>query len=216
MKIEVSNIRDKKLKELYPGQFDMFSHFEFISAIPQVLFAVTSVKENGKPNINFHSWSSFFSGDNQEFFIVTPISKDTHTFKNIERTGEFCINFLSLKYYDDLLDTVANNSLDDDEFIAGGFNIEEAKTVSSPRIKESFMTLECKKHNMYDIDKNVIMVLVVGRVLHMAVEEEYIKGYDKKYGREGYMFNIHNPLNLDNVRSEEAGVATVKIEKTFK
>ena len=59
MKIDIEKEFPKYFKSSYPEEFEMFSHFETTSAIPQVLFAITTWKENGKPNVCFHSWSCF-------------------------------------------------------------------------------------------------------------------------------------------------------------
>lgn len=59
MKIHISEDFPKYFKAAYPEEFELFSHFETTSAIPQVLFAVTTWKENGKPNVCLHSWSCF-------------------------------------------------------------------------------------------------------------------------------------------------------------
>ena len=69
MKIEIEKEFPKYFKSSYPEKFEIFSHFETTSAIPQVLFAITTWKENGKPNVCFHSWSCFH-GDKTAFFAV--------------------------------------------------------------------------------------------------------------------------------------------------
>jgi flavin reductase (DIM6/NTAB) family NADH-FMN oxidoreductase RutF len=102
------------------------------------------VKENGKPNVCFHAWSCF-QGDKEGYFaLIAGINKYQHTYANIERTGSFCVNFLSQQYYDRLIETIKNGK-DDDEFELGNFTIEPSATISSPRIKESFLTLECTR-----------------------------------------------------------------------
>lgn len=58
MKIEIGDKLPAHFKECWPGQYEVFSHFEYAcSIIPHALFAITTLKENGKPNINFHAWS---------------------------------------------------------------------------------------------------------------------------------------------------------------
>ena len=94
----------------------MFSHFEVTAGIPSVLFAVTTWKENGKPNVYFHSWSCFH-GDKTAFFAVMGnLYQHTHTYANIQREKCFCINFLPISCYDKLVNTIHHNEWDDDEF----------------------------------------------------------------------------------------------------
>lgn len=90
MKIHISEDFPKYFKAAYPEEFELFSHFETTSAIPQVLFAVTTWKENGKPNVCLHSWSCFH-GDKTAFFAVRdacisiPILMPTYSEKNVSQ-----------------------------------------------------------------------------------------------------------------------------------
>lgn len=89
MKIEIGKDFPKYFKPSYPEEFDLFSHFEVTAGIPTVLFAITTWKENGEPNVCFHSWSCFH-GDKTAFFAVmvicinipipTPIFKGKNAF----------------------------------------------------------------------------------------------------------------------------------------
>ena len=54
MKIEIGKDFPQYFKSAYPEEFDLFSHFEVTAGIPNVLFAVTTWKENGKANVCFH------------------------------------------------------------------------------------------------------------------------------------------------------------------
>ena len=55
MKIEIGKDFPQYFKPSYPEEFELFSHFEVTGGIPTVLFAITTWKENGKPNVCFHS-----------------------------------------------------------------------------------------------------------------------------------------------------------------
>ena len=105
MKIEIKKEFPKYFKSSYPEEFELFSHFETASAIPQVLFAITTWKENGKPNVCFHSWSCFH-GDKTAFFAVMGcLYQKTHTYSNIKREKHILIliskenNALHLIFY---------------------------------------------------------------------------------------------------------------------
>ena len=106
MKIEIGKDFPQYFKPAYPEEFDLFSHFEVTAGIPTVLFAVTTWKENGKPNVCFHSWSCFH-GDKTAFFAVMGnLYQHTHTYANIQREKCFCINFLPVSCYDNLVNTI--------------------------------------------------------------------------------------------------------------
>lgn len=65
-KLEAELSDYKRLQEI---EFELFSHFEVTAGIPTVLFAITTWKESGQPNVCFHSWSCFH-GDKTAFFAV--------------------------------------------------------------------------------------------------------------------------------------------------
>ena len=212
-KIEMGTVRPENFSATWDGQYTFFSHLEYACGIPNLLFAITTLKENGKPNVCFHSWSTF-CGDGQAFHaILGGLSQHNHTFKNIARTGEFVVNFLSKDYYDNLNTTIQQNGEDTDEFEAGGFTQETAKTVTVPRIKEAFLCLECRLTQSLDLSGAGIISLVIGQVEHIATGEEFAKGIDEKYGENGFMFNIHAPKDLLTGQGDVSGVAVLKIAR---
>ena len=186
MKIEIENKVPHHFKEYWPGYYDIFSHYEETLGIPHALFLITTRKANGKPNIAFGGWSSFW-GDKGGFFALITIMQKSHTYANILREKEFCINFIDYQYRENCWATVKDNTEEADEFAIGGFSEEAAQTVGCPRISESFMSLECSFESEQDVSKAGVNSLVIGRVVHAAIDKEYISGM-KKYGEDGFMF----------------------------
>lgn len=212
MKLEIGTKIPDHFKASWEGQYECFSHLEFACGIPQILTAITTLKENGKPNLCFHAWNCF-QGDKEGYFaILAGISDTQHTYANIERTGDYCINFLSKEYYDRLLDTIKNGE-QDDEFALGDFTVEPSSSISAPRIKESFLSLECRKENIFPLTAAGKSNLIVGRVLNIAVEEDYGKGIDRKYSEDGFMFNINSPKNMYTGEDDSTGVATLRVDR---
>ena len=210
-KIEMGTVKPENFTATWDGQYSFFSHLEYACGIPNPLFAITTLKENGKPNVCFHSWSTF-CGDGQAFHaILGGLSQHGHTYKNITRTGEFVVNFLSKDHYDSLIATIHKNGEDQDEFEAGGFTAEKAETIGVPRIGEAFLCLECKLDQTLDLSQAGIISLVAGKVTHIAMQPEYALGIDKKYGEEGFMFNIHSPKNLVTGEGSASGIAVLDI-----
>ncbi len=144
MKINIGKEFPQYFKPSYPEEFELFSHLETTSAIPTVLFAITTWKENGKPNVCFHAWSCFH-GDKTAFFAVMGnLYQHTHTYANIQREKCFCINFLPISYYDKFVDTINQNEYEAaDEFLVGKFSLVNAKTIHAPMIQEAFINMEC-------------------------------------------------------------------------
>ena len=213
MKLEVGRKRPDNFMPLSPEEFELFSHLELVSAIPQALFAVTTWKENGKPNICFHSWSCFH-GDKTAFFAVMGgLYQHTHTFANIKRDKCFGINFLPVSFYDRLIETINNNGDDTDEFKAGGFTAEEAKTVNVPLIKEAFLSMECVLSDISDLSGAGITAMVTGEVQRITIDEEYTKGYEKRYGKDGFMLLAPGPQNVITGEPKKTVIANVNIER---
>ena len=120
MKIEISEAFPEHFRPAYPEEFELFSHFETTAGIPSPLFAITTWKENGLPNVCFHAWSCFH-GDRTAFFAVMGnLYQHTHTYANILREKCFALNFLPIACYDRLVETIRRNGMDEDEFEGGG------------------------------------------------------------------------------------------------
>lgn len=213
MKIEIEKDFPQYFKPAYPEEFELFSHFEVTAGIPTVLFAVTTWKENGKPNVCFHSWSCFH-GDKTAFFAVMGnLYQHTHTYANIQREKCFCINFLPISCYDRLVNTIHQNEWDDDEFAAGGFTVSNAKTIHAPAISEAFLTMECTLKDIQDLSGAGITAMVIGQVQHISVEEAYAQGYELRYGKDGFMLLVPAPQDLVTGEPNQSAIATVHIEK---
>ena len=203
MKIEIGKEFPGYFKSLYPEEFQLFSHFETTAAVPGALFAITTWKENGKPNVCLHSWSCFH-GDKTAFFAVMG---------NLLRERCFCVNFLPISCYDRLTETIFHNEYDSDEFQTGDFTLEDARTIHAPVIREAFLTMECTLRDVQDLSGAGMAAMVIGKVEHMSVEEDYAQGYAKRYGEEGFMMLVPSPQNLVTGEPDLSAIGTAKIEK---
>ena len=213
MKIEIGKDFPQYFKPAYPEEFELFSHFEVTAGIPTVLFAITTWKENGKPNVCFHSWSCFH-GDKTAFFAVMGnLYQHTHTYANIQREKCFCINFLPISYYDKLVDTINHNDIETDEFAVGSFTLSNAKTIHAPAIQEAFINMECTLKEAQDLSGAGITAMIVGQVQHISVEKEYAQGYEQRYGKKGFMMLIPAPQDLVTGEPNQSAIATINIEK---
>lgn len=161
----------------------------------------------------FHSWSCFH-GDKTAFFAVMGnLYQHTHTYANIRREKCFCINFLPLSYYDNLVATIKHNDAETDEFEAGRFTLSNAKTIHAPIIREAFINMECTLEEVKDLSGAGMTSMVIGRARHISVEESYAQGYEKRYGKDGFMLLVPAPQDLVSGNPNQSAIATVKIEK---
>ena len=213
MKLQVGTERPGHFQPGYPEQWDIVSHLECAAGIPQALFAITTRKENGQPNLCFHSWSCFH-GDKTAFFAVLGgLFQHTHTYANILREGVFCLNFLPLSAYEGLCKTILYNQEDLDEIQAGGFTLEPAATLDVPCIRESFLQLECTLEEAKDLSGAGITAMVTGRVRQVRVEEAYAKELDRQYGPAGFMLLASAPQNLQTGQASPSRILTLNIAR---
>ena len=171
MKIEIGKEFPRYFKPLYPEEFNLFHHFETTAGIPSVLFAITTWKENRKPNICFHAWSCFH-GDRTAFFAVMGnLYQHTHTYANIKRDECFCINFLPISYYDRLVRTIDQNDYEADEFQIGDFTLSDGHAIHAPVIEEAPVNIECKVKSIQELGSHHMFLAEVTAV---QVDETYM------------------------------------------
>ena len=75
------------------------------------------------------------------------------------------------------------------------------------------MNIECTLEDVRDISGAGITAMVVGQVQHIAVDMEYAQGYEKRYGKDGFMMLIPAPQDLVTGEPNQSAIATVNIEK---
>lgn len=212
MKFEIGTEFPRYFQPAYPEEFQLFSHLETTCAIPQVLFAITTYKANGKPNVCLHAWSCFH-GDRTAFFAVMGcLYQHTHTYANILREGCFCLNFLSLSYYDRLVATIHQNEVETDEFQVGEFSADPCRKIHAPAIREAFLNMECSLHSVQDLSGAGITAMVTGKVENVWVEEGMAQGY-RRHGEQGFPLLFPGPQDLVTGAPNPTGIATLQLQK---
>lgn len=112
-----------------------------------------------------------------------------------------------------MVDTINQNEYEADEFSVGKFSLENAKTIHAPMIQEAFINMECTLKETQDLSGAGITSMIIGQVQHISVEEEYSQGYEKRYGKDGFMMLIPAPQDLKTGEPNQSAIATVSIEK---
>ena len=180
-----------------------FSWMEFVTAIPAPLFVATTYKPEGKTNACLQSWACF-SGDKNGFFaILSAVNKGGHLYKTLKDTGACVLNFPSADQYDRCVDTITNNQWDADEIAASGLTAEPAATVNAPRIKECFLALECEYAWERELVEGSTHTLMCLRVTNICMDEDHLdEAKLGRYGKTGYLYNVHHPLNPETYRGK--------------
>jgi len=198
MKHEIGIIQPSYLTEDWPGKYDVFSWLEYVITVPNPIFLVTTRKASGAANANLHSWG-FLVGEGEHYSSLLALLDYTHTYANILREGEWCLNFPSAELLPQCSATIACNGPDNDEIIDAGFTVEPAQTVQAPRIAECAINVECKLTWHRPLHEGSVWHLFVGHVQHVAMDESaMIVTPEQRVANLGLMYNVRgmvNPLN---------------------
>ena len=150
--------------------------------------------------------------ENENYFAIISILKYTHTYKNILREKEFCLNFPDYRYIENCFNTIKNNELNVNEIENSGFTIEDSKKIDTPRIKECFLNMECMFAWEKEYFKNSQWIIICGKIIHIAMENKRLKnGLDGRYSDLGYIYNIHSPKNPINGESCDDEVGKIEV-----
>jgi flavin reductase (DIM6/NTAB) family NADH-FMN oxidoreductase RutF len=197
MKKEFSSIPES-FKETWPGEFSLFSWQDFLTAIPSPIFVATSYKANGKENACLQSWSAFVGDVKGLICIMAAVNRSGHLYTTIMETGVCVLNFPAADIYDKCSATITNNDYDNNEITDSGLTSEHAVTIHAPRIKECFLNIECEflwERPLYDGCNHSTIALLTK---HIAMDSDYYdEGIKGRYGKTGFIYNIHSPRNAD-------------------
>ncbi|MFH1513673.1 MAG: flavin reductase [Bacillota bacterium] len=173
-----------------------FSWMDFVTAIPSPLFVATTYKDNGKTNACLQSWACFSGGKDGFFAILSAVSKVGHFYQTLRETGACVLNFPSADIYDRCVLTIRNNQWDTDEIAASGLTAEQATLVNAPRIRECFLSLECKYAWERELAEGSGHTLVCLEIKNILMDEAHLdEAAQGRYGEHGYLYNVHYPVN---------------------
>jgi len=200
--------------EIWPGEFETFAWQDFLTAIPSPLFVITTYKGNGKENACLQSWSTFV-GDAGEFIcIIGAVSKGGHLYNTLTETKCCVLNFPSSDIYDKCLDTCKHNQYEDNEITQSGLTAEKSVTVNAPRIKECFLNIECEFLWEKEHFENSRDVTVALKAKHISMNSDnYNEALIGRYGKSGYIYNIHSPRNPETGEVTADCIASLELNK---
>lgn len=161
------------VSEVWPGQFTAGPWLETLFALPRMIWVITTRKENEASNACPDD-SGVLIGGGTEYSSLIAVSLDGHTYTNILREKEWCINLISSSMESKWRKTIECNGPDNDELSDAGFTIERGETVKAPRIGECLVNLECRlewNRSLYEGSKTQ---LFCGRITAVAVHESLI------------------------------------------
>ena len=200
MKKEISiTERPERLNEQYLEACGNISWYDFVTAMPALVFLVTGWKSNGKENACLHSWSSFAgSGADSFICIMGKVDKGGHMYQSLKETKVCVLNFPSNDIYDRCIKTIGNNQFETDEITASGLTAEKASKVNAPRIKECFLNIECEllwEHELFEGSREAAVAL---KAVNICMDSDhYDQSKSGRYGKNGFLFQVDQPTDPD-------------------
>lgn len=168
MKIEIGSPIPGYFMLYRRGRYELIAKSDFARGIPGVPCAVTTVDADGKPRVSF-GLSACFTGHGDAMYAVIPADRRSPDYKNILRSREFVVSFFSPATCNNCLEAMGDSAA---AFAEGILHPEPSAMISCPRIREAFLSLECR------VERRPPPVggrasLVIGRVSHATMSEEY-------------------------------------------
>lgn len=105
------------------------------------------------------------------------VMKDTGL--NIERTGEFVVNLVSLPQAEAMNVTATEYDYEVDEIDAAGLQTLPSQSIATPRIAGSPVALECRHYKTVELDEN--RTLYLGSVVGAHVDDAAVLNPERCY-----------------------------------
>lgn len=147
--------------------------------VPRPIAWISTISKEGVYNI---APFSFYTGITSEPPLIlvsigrkeSGVKKDT--WKNIDEVGDFVINIVTHDLVGKMNITATAFEEKVDEFVQADLTPIPSHTVKSPRIKESPINIECRKHMIIEMAD---MGVVIGEILKFHIEDSLLneKGY---------------------------------------
>jgi flavin reductase (DIM6/NTAB) family NADH-FMN oxidoreductase RutF len=131
------------VSQAWQNEFHIFHWLYHLVNLPNLMFYITTYKENRQNNVCLHAWGYLDSDPNDETYFILSLTSKGHTYQNIRREGVFCINYQT-QAHPGLGETVRHNAYEDDEIGASGLSAGACVKINAPRIDECGLHLECE------------------------------------------------------------------------
>ncbi|MBK9330544.1 MAG: flavin reductase family protein [Sphingobacteriales bacterium] len=169
------------MKTIIPKETGLkeISNFFTSAIIPRPIAFVSTVDENGTPNLSPFSFFNVFSSD-PPVLVFSPAKsaltgKQKDTYYNIKAVPECVIHIANYAMAEQLSVTSGAYPAGVNEFIKGGFAEEQSTLVKPPRIKEAPIAFECKVNQVVELgDKGGSGNLMICEILMIHVDENIL------------------------------------------
>jgi flavin reductase (DIM6/NTAB) family NADH-FMN oxidoreductase RutF len=154
------------------------------SVVPRPIGWISTVDSTGRPNLApFSFFNAVCPNPPHVLFCPNVRIKDRQTkdsLHNVRDTGEFVVNIVTEDLAEAMNLTSTDLPAEVNEFEFGGLSISPSTAVRPPRVAESPVHYECKMAHIFDLgDQPGAGSVVIGRVVHIHVDELVLFGGDK-------------------------------------
>ena len=144
---------------------------------PRPIGWISTLNENGTSNLAPYS---FFNGVQDEPPMImfaeggpkVGVDEPKDSVRNIQETGEFCVNIVSDALKDAMNVTSAHLPYGMDEFIEAGLEKGTPEVIKTPYVAASPVAMECKLHQIVPLLGNGQMV--IGEVVGIHIQDQHI------------------------------------------
>lgn len=187
------------LIEDWPGKYAIFSWLEFAITVPNPIYVVTTEKPGGVPNANLQSWGMPLNEGGKNHFLMA-ILRRQHTYENILRTGEWCVNYLPRSLYALAERTIdredGQKALLRDEIRDAGLDVYESRVVSAPGIAQSKIILECRRVWNRPLVEGSAWELFCGAVVGVHADADALTADpERRIANLELMYNVRGTVN---------------------
>ncbi|MBB3231452.1 flavin reductase family protein [Halomonas stenophila] len=142
--------------------------------VPRPIALVTTMDQTGVSNAGPMSFFNVF-GDEPPILILgiqhRPDGRYKDTTRNIHDNGEFVVNLVNERIAHPMITTSLDFPPEEDEVSAAGLTLAPSRTLLTGRILEAPVAMECRKTESLEYPNRSV---IVGEVLHMHVQDEFI------------------------------------------
>lgn len=162
-----------------PKELDTDTIYKILkgTVVPRPIGWISSVSAKGVPNLAPFSFFTVVSRNPPIVSISTlgkeDLSSHKDTLNNIQETGEFVVNVVSLPLVDAMHATAAEHPPDTDEFDVVGLEKAACDIVRVPRVAAAPVSMECKVERILSVG-DVSDHVVFGTVVRFHLRDDVV------------------------------------------
>jgi flavin reductase (DIM6/NTAB) family NADH-FMN oxidoreductase RutF len=159
-----------------PSELDSQSVYKLLigSVVPRPIAWTSTMSAEGGRNLAPFSFFTVASRQPPMLCISVGPRVDSNvptkdTLDNVEETGEFVVNIVSMALSNTMFESSKNHPPEADEFMKAGLTPAPCEVVGAPRVEEAGVSMECLLDRVLPLGTDH---LVIGRMVRFHVRDE--------------------------------------------